>query len=69
MLVNARDGPAWRNRPLQAEREGAYVPTEIWHITYTLLRGHTDGGDQPAKGPDVAADRTGLVAGEVRLVD
>ena len=29
----------------------------------TLLRGHPDGGDQPAKGPDAAADRTGLVAG------
>ena len=46
-----------------------YVPTEIWHTAHSILRGHPDGGDQPAKGPDAAADRTGLVAGERRSLD
>ena len=71
MLVGSRAGPAWRNRPLQAEREGADVCTCLQRsgTQRTLLRVHPDGGDQPAKGPDAAADRTGLVAGEVRSVD
>ena len=69
--LDARPGPAWRNRPLQAEREGADVCTYLQRsgTQRTLLQGHPDGGDQPAKGPDAAADRTGLVAGEVRSVD
>ena len=29
--------------PLQAEREGADVPAEIWHTEYSILRGHPDG--------------------------
>ena len=40
--LDARAGPAWRNRPLQAEREGAdvcmYLPTEIWHTAYSTAR-------------------------------
>ena len=69
--LDARPGPAWRNRPLQAEREGADVCTYLQRsgTQRTLLQGHPDGGDQPAKGPDAAADQTGLVAGEVRSVD
>ena len=51
--------------PCKQRREGADACTCLQRSgsQRTLLQGHPDGGDQPAKGPDAAADRKGLVAG------
>ena len=58
--------------PLQAEREGADVCTyrDLAHrVLYTARASRRRDSDRPAKGPDAAADRTGLGEGERRSLD